>query len=135
MKKYYVDTSFLVAFSYDKDKYHEIARKKMKAIEKEKTSVLYTSDYVVDEFLNITIRLSGINQSIKWGQLLFLEEFIRILYANKSIISSAWNIFQGEKNERKPMNLTDCIVHVGYQSLNCDELLTYDERLKSYKVS
>lgn len=133
MKKYFLDTSFLVAFSYDKDKYHEIARKVMKDIEEEKTSVLFTSDYVIDEFLNITIRLSGINQSIKWGQILFPENFTRILYTNKSIISSAWNIFQNEKNERKPMNLTDCIVYVGCKSLSCDELLTYDERLKNYR--
>ena len=84
MKKYYIDTSFLVALSYDKDKYHKIARKTMKDIEEEKTSVLFTSDYVIDEFLNITIRLSGISQSIKWGKLLFTEEFIRILYTNKS---------------------------------------------------
>ena len=132
MKKYFIDTSFLVAYSYDKDKYHEIARKTMKGIEEEETSELFTSDYVIDEFLNITIRLSGINQSIKWGQLFFPEEFIRILYTNKSIISSAWNIFQNEKNERKPMNLTDCVVYVGSQSLSC-ELLTYDERLKNFR--
>ena len=135
MKKYFIDTSFLVAFSYDKDKYHEIALKTMKDIEEEKTSVLFTSDYVIDEFLNITMKLSGINQSIKWGQLLFPEEFIRILYTNKSIITSAWNIFQNEKNERKLMNLTDCIVYLSNQSLSCDELLTYDDRLKNYRNS
>ncbi len=48
MKKYFIDTSFLVAFSYDRDKYHDIAMKTMKEIEKEKTSILFTSDYVID---------------------------------------------------------------------------------------
>ncbi len=79
MNKYFIDTSYLVAYSYDKDKYHVDAKREMKKIEKEKTSTLFTSDYVIDEFLNILIRISGINQATKWGKLLFSEKFIQIL--------------------------------------------------------
>ena len=133
MKKYFVGTSYLVAYSYDKDKYHNLALIKMKEIEQEETSVLFTSDYVIDEFLNITIRLSGIGQAIKWGKLLYSGKFMHIIYTNEKILSSSWEIFQKEVKERKPMNMTDCVVFVVSQSLNCDKILTYDERLKNYR--
>jgi predicted nucleic acid-binding protein len=104
----------------------------MKNIEEEDTVIMFTSDYVIDEFLNITLKLSGIVQALKWGELLFSEELVHIVYANKQIITSSWDIFQSEVNERKLMNITDCVVYFVSNSLNCDEILTFDQRLKNY---
>ncbi|MHA2100706.1 MAG: type II toxin-antitoxin system VapC family toxin [Candidatus Kariarchaeaceae archaeon] len=127
-----IDTSFLVALSNEKDKFHSEALLMFKEIENDNSIRLSISDYVIDEFINITMKLYGIEEAISWGKILFEENFASIIFTNENILASAWKTFQKEIGERKPMNITDCVIAVCGSMLKCDEILTYDERLKNY---
>jgi len=96
-------------------------------------SEIFISDYVIDEFLNIVFKGRTIQDVIDWGTILFSEELADIVYCNQEIINLAWKLLQSEKNERKTLNLTDCVVFIKNKLLKCDEILTFDDRLKNYK--
>ena len=130
--KYFIDTSFMVGLANSRDKYHEKANKLLKNISYEENSELYLSDYVIDEFLSIILKGRSIKDALEWGKFIFSEEIANIIYGNKQIISSAWVLFQQEKDERKPLNFTDCIVYIKSKLLKCDEILTFDTKLKTY---
>lgn len=132
MVHYILDTSFLVALSNEKDKYHSDALIKFKEFENDDNLVRSISDYVIDEFISITMKFLGIDEAISWGKILFEQEFANIIFTNENILKSAWEILQKEKGERKPMNLTDCVVAICSSLLKCDEILTFDKRLKNY---
>lgn len=132
MEHFILDTSFLVALSNEKDKFHKEALKKLEEIEKDNSIRLSISDYVIDEFINITMKLSGMEEAIAWGKILFEQNFASVIFTNENILASAWETFQKEIGERKPMNITDCVITVCRSMLRCDEILTYDERLKNY---
>ncbi|OLS27460.1 MAG: hypothetical protein HeimC2_11230 [Candidatus Heimdallarchaeota archaeon LC_2] len=74
----------------------------------------------------------GIEEAISWGITFFEQNFAKIIFTNEKILASAWEIFQKDTGERKPMNLTDCVVVECKSLLKCDEILTFDERLKNY---
>lgn len=134
MEHLFIDTSFLVAISNEKDKYHEVALSKFSDIENNEHINLTISDYVIDEFINITIKLYGIQKAISWGRILYNQKLANIIYCTEKIISQAWTILQKEQGERKPMNMTDCVVYVCSSMLKCDGILTFDNRLKNYRI-
>jgi predicted nucleic acid-binding protein len=129
---YFIDTSFFVAIANPKDKYYKQATRQLKKIAKEDDNILTTSDYVVDEFLHIVMRIEGMEEAIKWSKEIIDNKFCNIMYCNKSIFTEALLIFRKERNERKPMTITDCVVYTSQERLSCDEILTFDDRLKNY---
>ncbi|MDH5403435.1 MAG: hypothetical protein OEY49_13145 [Candidatus Heimdallarchaeota archaeon] len=50
----------------------------MKEIEINKFSILYTSNYVIDEFLNLTIKLIDVKKAIEWGKIIFIENLVHM---------------------------------------------------------
>lgn len=129
---YFIDTSFFVAIANPRDKYSKQAKKQLTKIAKTDSNILTTSDYVIDEFLHILMRIEGMGEAIRWSKEIIDNEFCNILYCNKSIFTEALFIFRKEKNERKPMTFTDCVVYSSKERLLCDEILTFDDRLKNY---
>ncbi len=132
--KYFIDTSFLVGLANTRDKFHDAANDILDQISATKSAELIISDYVIDEFINFMLRVSRLDEAIQWGELLFSEEFISIYYSNQDLILSAWKLIQSEMGERKPLTFTDCVVFLSAQKLACDEILTFDDRLKNYKT-
>lgn len=132
MLHYFVDTSFLVALANKRDKYHIEATKMLDKFSNEKNAFLTTSDYVIDEFLHIQMKVTNIEKAILWSYKLVDESFCDILYCNPEIFQMALELFRTEKKERKPMTFTDCIIYVSHTILQCDEILTFDNRLKNY---
>lgn len=130
--RYFIDTSFFVGIANTKDKYHSAAQNKLQELESLQNSELFTSDYVIDEFLSILIKSESIDEAIDWGKILYSQELSNIMYCNAEIHRNAWTILQDEVGERKPLNLTDCIIYVKQKLLKCDEILTFDSRLKSF---
>ncbi|MCY3414532.1 MAG: type II toxin-antitoxin system VapC family toxin [Candidatus Heimdallarchaeota archaeon] len=130
--RYFIDTSFMVGLANPKDKYHKEANDIFEKISENSNSEVFISDYVIDEFLNIVLKGRTIQDVIDWGSILFSEELANIVYSNQAIIKSAWELLQDEKSERKPLNFTDCVVLIKNKLLRCDEILTFDDRLKNF---
>lgn len=130
--RYLIDTSFMVGLANPKDKYYKEANNIFEKISENGNSEVFISDYVIDEFLNIVLKGRTIQDVIDWGSILLSEEIANIAYCNQEIIKSAWKLLQGEKNERKPLNFTDCVVFVKSKLLKCNEILTFNDRLKNY---
>lgn len=122
----------MVGLANPKDKYHKESNELFEKLSDAGNSELFISDYVIDEFLNIILKGRSIKDAIEWGKIIFSEEIANIIYCNQKINKSAWELFQQEKNERKPLNFTDCIVYIKSKLLKCDEILTFDQRLKNY---
>ena len=78
------------------------------------------------------MKIEGMEDAIIWSEEIIENSFCNIYYCTKPIFQDAILIFRKEKNERKPMTLTDCVVFVSKDILGCDEILTFDERLKHY---
>ena len=134
MIKFFVDTSFFIGLLNNRDKFHKLAVNKLKSLYKEKGNQLYTSDYVIAELSNFLVKTTDINNAINLIDEVINEEFCKIFYSNKQIIQYSLSVFRKERSETKPLNLTDCIVGVSNVLLKCDELLSFDERLKNYKI-
>ncbi len=128
-----MDTSFIFALASKDDKYHESATDKLRSFNNSKNIQLITSDYVVDELLLLIMKYQSMENAIRWSKIIMDGKFCSIYYCNNIIFNSAINIFQSETDERKPLTLTDAIVYFSSKMLSCDEILTYDGRLKSYK--
>lgn len=131
--KYFIDTSFLIALASKDDKYHKDAVKLFSSFKNNESIVLITSDYVIDEFLLLIMKIQNMKKAIQWSKTFMDEIFCSIYYCNDYIFKSAMNIFQSELDERKPLTLTDAVVFISSNNLSCEEILTFDKRLKNYK--
>ena len=130
--RYVLDTSFLVGLSNMTDKYHELANTWLDQIRSQDSWEFYISDYVIDEFLSILIKGQSISEAIEWGRFIYNGEFTTIIYCNEDIHQMAWKLLEQEDGERKPLNLTDCVVYITNFLIKGDEILTYDSRLQNY---
>ena len=133
--KYFIDTSFLVGIANEKDKYHIEANDWLLELNSQANTQFFISDYVIDEFLNVLIKETSIKDAIEWGKLIYSQELATIIYCTQKINQLAWDLVKLEINERKPMNLTDCVVYVKKTLMKCDEILTFDNRLKNFNGS
>jgi predicted nucleic acid-binding protein len=132
MLHYFVDTSFFIAIENQNDKYHIEATKRLEKLSEGNDTILTTSDYVLDEFFQITKKVKSIEKAILWSYKLTDESFCNIYYCNQEIFLTALELFRTEIKERKPMSFTDCVIYVSHSILQCDEILTFDKRLKNY---
>jgi predicted nucleic acid-binding protein len=78
------------------------------------------------------MRIQGIDEAILWSKEIIENEFCNIFYCNKQIFLQSIEIFRKEKKERKSLTLTDCVVYVSQKLLSCDEILTFDLKLRNY---
>jgi len=132
MQHYFVDTSFIIGIYNTQDKFHKEASTILKDEVSDHEILLFTSDYVVDEFLSYTTKKIGINRAISYGEKIFENKIWNIHYSTQNLIETAWNTFKNERNERKPLNFTDCVILANAELLNVEKLLTFDNRLSNY---
>ncbi len=130
--RHFIDTSFLFAIASKDDKFHEEAVKWLKSMTNQNNVELITSDYVIDEFLLLLMKYQGMENAIRWSEIIMSGRFCSLYYCSDLIFSLAIDVFQREIDERKPLTLTDAIVFISSKNLSCDGILTYDERLRNY---
>lgn len=120
----FIDTNVFVAYYNERDVHHK------KALELVKKSVdgyfgeLFTSDYVFDEAVTVTLVKTSVEKALELGEHILNSE-ITMLKVGEDAFSMAWKEFK-----KADMSFTDCTI-VSLMRLNgIDRLMTFDEGFK-----
>lgn len=123
MEKVFVDTSGWVALFVENDADHKKAVSIFEQLKEEKT-LIYTSDYVIDETIT-TISVRGSHkQSVVAGSALFNSEIIKNIYVAPEYLESAWKLYQKYKD--KEFSFTDVTSMTISKELNIKKAFSFD---------
>ena len=123
MDRYFLDTSFLIAFFDSGDNHHEKAREVMKGI---KTQELVISDQIFSETVNTAFSKVGHDTARDCSRYLRKSQ-IKIVYLNESGFLEACNLFQENR-----ISFTDCSIVSTMETLNIEKLATFDKDFKQF---
>lgn len=129
-----LDSSFLVAYMLDKDKYHPKSLDIMEAIKKGAFGTAYITDYIFDEVVTvIMVKSNSIDKAVEAGT--YLKESLTILKLEEEAIDGAWGIFKAQS--KGVLSFTDCTNLSEMRSKGIENLVTFDGgfmNLKGIKV-
>jgi predicted nucleic acid-binding protein len=124
MDRYFLDTSFLIAFFDSGDEHHEKTRELMKEIKSEE---LVISDQIFSETVNTAFSRVGYKKARDCSKYLRKSQ-IKIIYLNEPGFLKACKIFQENK-----ISFTDCSIVSTMQILGIEKLATFDKDFKNYE--
>ena len=128
----FIDASFFLAYYNINDIHHNHATKLWNDIETEKYGIYFTSDYIFNEVIGVTLRKSGKKNALIIGQ--HILKSIIILNIDDHILSESWNLFS---KTNLNFNLVDCSILTALKLINAKYLATFDKefnKLKEIKV-
>lgn len=126
-KKVFVDTSAWVGLFVKNDKYHSKAVQIFKLIQKE-GSILYTSDYVVDETVT-TIRMnSNHHQSLFALEAILGSHKTSIIYVGSEYFLKSTQLYQ--KYKEQSYSFTDITSFVICQHMRINDIYSFDEHFR-----
>ena len=124
----FIDTGAFCALSIVKDQFNQEAKLINKYLEKE-SSLLYTSNFILDETYTLIKARSSHLTSIK-----FMKEIekssIEVLSVIPEIESKAKNIFK--KYDLPRLSFTDCTSFALIEENMLDSVFAFDEHFKTY---
>lgn len=123
MEKVFVDTSGWVALFVDNDKYHRRAVSTLEEIKNSKT-LIYTSDYVIDETITTILARGSHKQSVLAGEALFTSKIIKVVHVCPDYLQNAWELYRKYKD--KMFSFTDVTSFVIMKSLNIAKALAFN---------
>ncbi|MBU0693432.1 MAG: PIN domain-containing protein [Candidatus Omnitrophica bacterium] len=123
MEKVFVDTSGWVALFVENDADHKKAVSIFEQLKEEKT-LIYTSDYVIDETITTILVRGSHKQSVVAGSALFNSEIIKNIYVAPEYLESAWKLYQKYKD--KEFSFTDVTSMTISKELNIKKAFSFD---------
>lgn len=123
MEKVFVDTSGWVVLFVANDKNHKKAVSIFEDLKKSNT-LIYTSDYVIDETITTILARGSYQQSMLAGQALFTSKIIKIVHVSPEYLQSAWGLYQKYKD--KKFSFTDVTSFSIMKSLDIKKALVFD---------
>jgi len=123
----FVDTSGWVALFVKNDKFHGHAKEVFKSIQDADT-VLYTSDYVIDETVT-TIRMSSNHrQSLIALEAIMDSQMTSIVYVNPDYFLKTTQLYQKYKDQ--PYSFTDISSFVVCHDLRVKNVFSFDSHFR-----
>lgn len=119
----FVDTSGWVALLTHNDAHHARASAAFEELQRSQT-VLYTSDYVVDETITTILMRGSHKQSVFAGDALFTSRLIKIISVNPTYLSKAWELFKKFKD--KKFSFTDVTSFVIMKDMGLRRAFSFD---------
>ncbi len=118
-----LDSSFIVAYSNERDQNHAKASEIAKAIDDGKYGIPAVTDYIFDEVVTVMLSRTGnLPQVVDLGEkLLKANRFLRI---DEEIFQSAWEAFANQRNRR--LSFTDCTCFEICESNGISIIATFD---------
>jgi predicted nucleic acid-binding protein len=126
-----LDSSVLVASEVDGDINHERAVKLLREVAKEKFGKVFTSDYIFDETVTVTlVRTKNLRKAILAGT--YIMDSTEVLKVDSSTFEKAWEIFKRQK--KVTFSFTDCTILALMQEKGIKNIATFDEDFKKINV-
>jgi len=123
MEKVFVDTSGWVALFVDNDQNHKKAVSIFEDIKSLK-SLIYTSDYIIDETITTIMARGNHKQSVSAGEALFTSKIIKIIHVSADYLQAAWELYQKYKD--KSFSFTDVTSFVIMNNLGIRKAFGFD---------
>ncbi len=105
-----LDTGLLTAFYNHQDEHHLRAKEILREVAEGKHGTPYTSDYIFDEAVTLTLNRTGRAElAINLGRLILegaTRPFIVLLEVGDDVFNGAWNLFI--KHAERGLSFTDC---------------------------
>jgi len=120
----FIDSCVFVAYYNRRDTHHKAA---VELIEKGVAGdfgELYTSDYVFDETVTVTLVKAGLKAAVELGGYM-LDSELELLEVDKDAFTAAWEMFKTLK-----MSFTDCTNVAVMRLHGIEEILTFDRGFK-----
>ncbi|KKM92943.1 hypothetical protein LCGC14_1213450 [marine sediment metagenome] len=125
----FLDTGFILALKNKDDKNFAIAQYWMKRFLKNEFGQIYTSTFVFDELVTITlVRIKRPDFAKNIGNYVLKSPRINIIGFTDEDFNNTWALFQ--KYIEKRFSFTDCSILVQCERLNCQFLATFDTHFK-----
>ncbi len=122
----FVDTSAWFALFDRSDDLHQQA----KEFYETNTIPLLTSNFILTEALTLVKSRLGNPASLTVGRKFFHESIASIIEIDRSVLETAWNIFQ--KYNDKGFSFTDCATFAVMERLKVTAAFTFDEHFRQY---
>ncbi|MBK8870472.1 MAG: PIN domain-containing protein [Elusimicrobia bacterium] len=119
----FVDTSGWVALLTHNDAHHSRAAAAFEDLQHSRT-LLYTSDYVVDETITTILMRGDHKQSVVAGDVLFTSRLIKTISVGPATLSKAWELYKKFKD--KKFSFTDVTSFVIMKDLNLRRAFSFD---------
>ena len=125
----FLDTGFILAFKNKDDKNFTTAQSWMKRFLKNEFGQIYTSTFVFDELVTLTlIRIKRADFAKNLGEYLLNSPRINVIGLTNEDFNKSWEYFQ--KYIEKRLSFTDCSILVHCERLDCNFLATFDSHFK-----
>ncbi len=125
----FIDSSGFVAYYNSRDTHHEKAIQIFRRIFEEGSGLIFTSDYVFDESVTVTLfRTRNLEKAIQLGERLLYSE-INIINVTDDIIQRAWSLFKEKGN----LSFTDCTNVILMKDFSIGDIVTFDQGFNQFK--
>ena len=123
----FVDSGAYIAFCAANDQHHEEAVAQFAAIEKEKRSMLTSTD-IVDEAVTLVKKWAGQEAATELGERLQSDVSTRIFQIDAAVRRDAWKLFK--TYDDKSFSLTDCTAMVVMKRYGVTEIFSFDREFE-----
>ena len=121
----FIDTGVFVGARNSRDDRHRLSVEVIKMALKGAFGAVYTSDYVIDEAVTLALARTGKPEiAFDIGDFIFKSDRIRLLWTDKNVFASAWEMFRRYSERR--LSFTDCISLAHIEDRKIKFILSYD---------
>lgn len=121
MQRIFVDTGAWYAAMVRKDQDHEAAKLFLQG----NTSLLITSDYVMDETVTLLLSRVGHSYAVKFLDMLQTSQNVTLIYLTPDYIAATIDLFRNRPD--KAWSFTDCSSFVLMKAFRIQTAFTFDE--------
>ncbi len=118
----FIDANIFIAYDNEKDVHHHQAKSLFEQIENGKYDHYFTTDYVFNEVVGVTLRKHGKERAIILGNQIL--ESIFIINIDDHLLKQAWNLFN--RSDLK-LSLVDCTNLIVCKTANTQFIATFDK--------
>ncbi len=121
----FIDTGVFVGARNSRDDRHRLSVEVIKKALKGAFGAVYTSDYVIDEAVTLALARTGKPEiAFDIGDFIFKSDRIRLLWTDRSVFASAWEMFRRHREKR--LSFTDCISLAHIEDKKIKFILSFD---------
>ena len=124
----FIDANVFIGYYNLRDVHHARAVGLWQEIENGKYGNYFTSDYVFNEVVGVTLRKFGKEAALSLGETILRS--VAIITVEKSMLIEAWKLFV---NSELSLNLVDCTNMITMKFAGAFSIATFDQEFKKVK--